>query len=134
MLAREAVALADERGAPREPVALLAGGETTVRVTGSGKGGRNQEVALAAVDAVSGRDIIVATLGTDGVDGPTDAAGAVADGATRARAEALGLDAEHHLQENDAYRYFDALEDLVRTGPTGTNVRDCAVVLVRRSA
>jgi glycerate-2-kinase len=113
------------------PVALFAGGETTVRVTGSGRGGRNQEVALAAVDGLSALDAVLACVGTDGVDGPTDAAGAIVDGTTRARADALGLDAAAHLQENDAYAYFDALHDLVRTGPTGTNVRDVAVVLIR---
>src|SRR5439155_16714425 len=112
--------------------AILAGGETVVRVVGTGKGGRNQELALAAVDGASGRDIVLAALGTDGVDGPTDAAGAIVDGATRARADALGLDAEHHLQENDAYAYFDALHDLIRTGPTGTNVRDVCVILIAR--
>lgn len=112
-------------------LAIIAGGETTVRVQGSGMGGRNQEVALAAVDGLSSLDAVLACLGTDGVDGPTDAAGAIVDGRTRARSEALGHDAEHFLQENDAYRYFDALDDLVRTGPTGTNVRDVAVLLVK---
>lgn len=114
------------------PVAVLAGGETVVRVVGEGKGGRNQEVALAAVDGISSLDALLATFGTDGVDGPTDAAGAVVDGRTRSRAEALGLDAQAFLEENDAYRYFEALGDLVRTGPTGTNVRDVAFLLVRR--
>lgn len=126
MLARS---LAREEG---RPVAMLWGGETTVRVEGHGKGGRNQEVALAAVDGLSAQDAVLACLGTDGVDGPTDAAGAIVDGSTRARADALGLDAEAHLHENDAYSYFDALSDLIRTGPTGTNVRDVALLLVRR--
>lgn len=117
---------------PGPPFALVVGGETTVRVEGGGKGGRNQELALAAVDGLSARDAVLATFATDGVDGPTDAAGAVVDGATRARADALRLDAAAHLAENDAYAYFDALDDLVRTGPTGTNVRDVAVLLVRR--
>jgi len=120
--------VAEER---RGPVALLFGGETVVRVTGSGKGGRNQEVALAAVDGLSGLDVVLATLGTDGVDGPTDAAGAIVDGTTRSRAESMGLQAEHSLVENDAYAYFDAIDDLIRTGPTGTNVRDVSVVLTR---
>jgi glycerate-2-kinase len=112
-------------------VALLAGGETTVRLVGHGQGGRNQEVALAAVDAVSGRDVVLATLGTDGVDGPTDAAGAIVDGFTLARGDALGLDAHALLLENDSYHYFEPLDDLIRTGVTGTNVRDIAVVLTR---
>ena len=128
-LAELARALAAQRG---PPVAVVAGGETVVRVEGAGRGGRNQEVALAAVDGLSALDAVLATLGTDGVDGPTDAAGAVVDGGTRARAEARGLDAQSHLAENDSYPYFEALDDLVRTGPTGTNVRDVAVLLVRR--
>ncbi|HET6404816.1 MAG TPA: MOFRL family protein, partial [Candidatus Thermoplasmatota archaeon] len=126
---RELAALAREPVA--RPAAYLAGGETTVHVAGSGRGGRNQELALAAVDGLSGRDAILAAFGTDGVDGPTDAAGAIVDGMTRARADALGLDAHAHLAENDAHPYFDALSDLIRTGPTGTNVRDVAVLLVR---
>lgn len=131
----ELAALARELAAqPGGPIAVVAGGETVVRVEGGGKGGRNQEVALAAVDGLSAQDAVLATFGTDGIDGPTDAAGAVVDGRTRARAEALGLDAGAHLQENDAYAYFDALDDLVRTGPTGTNVRDVAVLLVRGRA
>ncbi|MFA5860518.1 MAG: MOFRL family protein [Candidatus Thermoplasmatota archaeon] len=113
------------------PSALFFGGETVVRVLGSGRGGRNQEVALAAVDGLSGRDAVLACFGTDGVDGPTDAAGAIVDGHTRSRADALGLEAEAHLLENDAYAYFDALGDLIRTGPTGTNVRDVSVLLLR---
>ena len=117
---------------PGGPVAIVAGGETVVRVEGHGKGGRNQELALAAVDGLSALDAVLATFGTDGVDGPTDAAGAIVDGQTRARADALGLDAGAHLAENDAHPFFEALDDLVRTGPTGTNVRDVALLLVRR--
>lgn len=126
-----AQAARDVASRPGRSVALLAGGETVVRVEGSGKGGRNQEVALAAVDGLSSLDAVLATLGTDGIDGPTDAAGAIVDGQTRARAEALGLDAAAFLAENDAYAYFSALEDLVKTGPTGTNVRDVALLLVQ---
>lgn len=127
-LAREMAASGDAR-----PLCLVVGGETVVRVEGSGRGGRNQEVALAAVDGLSALDAVLATFGTDGVDGPTDAAGAVVDGDTRARAEVLGLDAASHLMENDSHPYFEALDDLVRTGPTGTNVRDLAVLLVKPS-
>ncbi len=107
------------------PLALIAGGETTVTVRGQGKGGRNQEVALAAALALAGcPNCVVATLATDGVDGPTDAAGAVVTGTTLERARALGLDPAIFLSDNDAYHFFAALGDLVITGPTGTNVND----------
>jgi glycerate-2-kinase len=120
------------RGSGR-PVALLAGGETVVRVVGHGLGGRNQELALAAMEGLSAHDAVLAALGTDGRDGPTDAAGAIVDGRSFARARALGLDAQAHLEENDSHAVFEALGDLVHTGPTGTNVRDVVVVLVARS-
>lgn len=112
------------------PCAIVAGGETTVVVRGRGKGGRNQEVALGAVERASGARMVLATLGTDGVDGPTDAAGAIVDSLTLARAREAGLEPREHLDENDAYSFFARLNDLVQTGPTGTNVRDLAVVLV----
>lgn len=111
------------------PVAVVAGGETTVHVRGGGHGGRNQEVVLGAVEFLSGRRIVLASLATDGVDGPTDAAGAIADGRTLARAEVAGLDPNEHLLENDAYTFFAPLDDLIETGPTGTNVADVAVAL-----
>ena len=117
---------------PGKPVAVLAGGETTVHVTGEGRGGRNQEVALAAVEGISALDALVACMGTDGIDGPTDAAGALADGRTLARARQAKLDPAAHLAENDAYDFFNGLDDLIRTGPTGTNARDVALLLVRR--
>jgi glycerate-2-kinase len=105
-------------------------GETTVTVRGNGRGGRNQELALAAALGLEGRaGVLVFSAGTDGVDGPTDAAGALATGTTVARARALGLDADAHLRRNDSYPFFDALGDLVRTGPTGTNVMDLMLVL-----
>ncbi len=104
-------------------------GETTVTVTGEGRGGRNQELALAAALAIEGRaDVVVAALGTDGVDGPTPAAGAVVDGATVARAEAQGRSPLEHLARNDAYPLLDAAGDLLVSGPTGTNVGDLTVV------
>lgn len=115
----------------RPPACLISGGETTVTVRGQGKGGRNQEFALAAALDVAGlQDVVVLSAGTDGTDGPTDAAGAVADGGTCARARALGLDPGRHLRENDAYPFFAALGDLVITGPTNTNVMDVRLVLV----
>jgi hydroxypyruvate reductase len=128
-VARVAVALAKELTSNNRPVArpacLVWGGETTVTVRGEGRGGRNQELALAAALALEGvPGVVLVALGTDGTDGPTDAAGAVATGQTVARARALGLDARAHLADNDAYPFFDALGDLICTGPTGTNVND----------
>lgn len=112
------------------PACLVAGGETTVTVTGSGKGGRNQEVALAAGEALEGiPDVLVVSFATDGTDGPTDAAGAVADGTTFARARDAGLDPRRHLAANDAYACLDAIGDLIRTGPTNTNVNDLMLIL-----
>ena len=115
----------------KKATCLLFGGETTLRVTGSGLGGRNQHLALKA--ALLLRDLPGITLlagGTDGTDGPTDAAGAVADGATCARAAARGLDAEDHLRRFDAYPFFQVAGGHVKTGPTRTNVMDMVVVLV----
>jgi len=107
------------------PFCLIAGGETTVTIQGDGKGGRNQELALAAVPELAGlQDALLIALASDGDDGPTDAAGAVATGESAHRAAALGLDAAGHLSRNDAYPFFEALGDLLRTGPTGTNVND----------
>ncbi|MGB8981821.1 MAG: glycerate kinase [Anaerolineales bacterium] len=107
------------------PFCLIVGGETTVTIQGDGKGGRNQELALAAVPELAGlQDALLIALATDGDDGPTDAAGAVVTGESAHRAAALGLDAAGHLSRNDAYPFFEALGDLLRTGPTGTNVND----------
>ena len=126
-LAKEEAGLG--RPLPR-PACLVLGGETTVSVRGTGKGGRNQEVALAAALELDGwDDAMVVTAATDGTDGPTDAAGAIADGQTVARARALGLDPADHLARNDSYPLFEALGDLIVTGPTGTNVSDLAFVL-----
>ena len=107
------------------PFCLIAGGETTVTIRGHGKGGRNQEVALAAVEQMAGlQNVMLIALATDGDDGPTDAAGAVVTGESARRAESLGLDAADYLSRNDAYPFFEALGDLLKTGPTGTNVND----------
>jgi hydroxypyruvate reductase len=107
------------------PFCWIAGGETTVTLQGNGKGGRNQELALAAVDELAGlQGVMLIALATDGDDGPTDAAGAVVTGESARRAEALGLDPADALARNDAYPFFDALGDLLKTGPTGTNVND----------
>jgi hydroxypyruvate reductase len=114
----------DSSTKPR-PFCLIAGGETTVTIKGSGKGGRNQELALAAVTELADlEDVMLIALATDGDDGPTDAAGAVVTGESAHRAEALGLDAAGHLSRNDAYPFFEKLGDLLKTGPTGTNVND----------
>ena len=111
---------------------LLSAGETTVRVTGSGTGGRNQELALAAVQGLGtiGRVAALASVGTDGIDGPTDAAGAIADSTSALRAQASGLDPMQYLEANDAWSFFDHLGDLVRTGATNTNVGDVQVALI----
>ena len=107
------------------------GGETTVIVTGKGLGGRNQEIPLAAALKLGGSDgVVVASLTTDGVDGPTDAAGAIVDGKTLARAAEANLAAERFLANNDSYHFFSRLEDLIFTGPTGTNVNDVSVIIV----
>lgn len=116
---------------PEPPACLLAGGETTVTVRGDGRGGRNQELALGATDEVAGlTGVLVGSVGTDGVDGPTDAAGALVTGSTAARAARAGLRVDDALERNDSHPFFRTLGDLVVTGPTGTNVMDLQVVLV----
>ena len=119
-----------EHGWPLEaPACLVAGGETTVTIRGTGKGGRNQELALAAALAIDGwENVAVVGLATDGTDGPTDAAGATAWGDTVSRARELGLNAADYLANNDAYHFFQALGDLIVTGPTNTNVNDLIFV------
>jgi hydroxypyruvate reductase len=113
------------------PVCVLAGGETTVTLRGDGRGGRNQEFALAAALAIEGcDDVIVLSGGTDGTDGPTDAAGAIADGTTVARARENGMNPKDFLQRNDSYNFFQKLDDLVITGPTRTNVMDLYMLMV----
>jgi glycerate 2-kinase len=117
------------------PACLLSGGETTVTLRGKGKGGRNQEFALAAAMDIDGDgDIVVLSGGTDGSDGPTDAAGAIADHATAKRAAGLGLDIRTFLHNNDAYTFFSRLDDLLITGPTLTNVMDLRILLIRAPA
>ncbi len=119
-------------GLPR-PACVLSAGETTVRVVGPGRGGRNQELALAAAPELARRfdAAVFASIGTDGIDGPTDAAGALADTTTVGRAAARGLESPlQYLDANDSLSFFDPLGDLVRTGPTGTNVGDLQVALI----
>jgi hydroxypyruvate reductase len=111
------------------PFCLLGGGETTVTLKSSGRGGRNQELALAAVDPLSGlRDCLLVTLATDGNDGPTDAAGAVVTGQSASRAAVHGLFAADHLIRHDSYVFFDAIGDLLKPGYTGTNVNDIVLL------
>ena len=113
------------------PACILWGGETTVTLQGDGKGGRNQEFALASALIIDGQEnVVVLSAGTDGTDGPTDAAGAIADGTTVTRAKAKGLDPLDYLRRNDSYHFLQALGDLVITGPTRTNVMDVYMVLV----
>ncbi|MEW6146028.1 MAG: glycerate kinase [Thermodesulfobacteriota bacterium] len=115
------------------PACVISGGETTVTLEGKGTGGRNQEFALASAIDIDGlENVLVLSAGTDGTDGPTDAAGAFADGATMERARKLGLDARRHLVENDSYNFFKPLGDLLITGPTNTNVMDLRVLLVSK--
>jgi hydroxypyruvate reductase len=114
------------------PACLLSGGETTVTLKGDGLGGRNQEFALAAAIDIEGADhIVVLSGGTDGTDGPTDAAGAIVDGTTVERGKEAGMEIRHHLQNNDAYPFFKKLNDLLMTGPTQTNVMDLHIALVQ---
>lgn len=113
------------------PLAFIAGGETVVRLTGKGKGGRNQELALAAAPGIAGLDnALIFSLGSDGTDGPTDAAGGLVDGSTQARLARQGMDIHAVLQNNDAYHALEQVGGLIHTGPTGTNVNDVAVVLL----
>jgi glycerate-2-kinase len=113
------------------PVCLIAGGETSVVVRGSGRGGRNQELALAAAIEFAGNPkLALLAAGTDGIDGPTDAAGAYADGASVSRGSELGLDARCALANNDSHGFFDREGGVLRTGPTGTNVMDLALLYV----
>jgi hydroxypyruvate reductase len=122
--------LREESTKRTRPFCLIAGGETTVKVKGNGKGGRNQELALASLLELDGlQGVFLIALATDGDDGPTDAAGAVVTGETARRAAALGLDAADHLSRNDAYPFFQALDDLIKSGPTGTNVNDLIFLL-----
>jgi glycerate 2-kinase len=127
-IAREIMA----SGFPLEsPAVLLCGGETTVTVKGEGLGGRNQELALSAAFRLRGLEgVVIASVGTDGIDGPTDAAGAIVDGSTWNRSRDKGLKLELSLNDNDSYTFFNQLGDLIITGPTGTNVNDIMIIVV----
>ena len=135
--AREAgrflAAVARTHASPSEPLAFLAGGETVVHLTGSGRGGRNQEVALAAAEGLAGlAQAAVFSFGSDGTDGPTDAAGGFVDQDSFAALRAAGLDPADILRRNDAYPALERIGGLIHTGPTGTNVNDLAMLLLPR--
>ena len=116
----------------KENTALIMGGETTVKVKGRGLGGRNQELVLSQAEHISGmRNVLIMSLGSDGTDGPTDAAGAYADGKTLAKLQAAGIDLRGILENNDSYHALEQIGGLIKTGPTGTNVNDITVALIR---
>ena len=117
----------------KRPVAVIASGETTVKVVGTGKGGRNQEIALSVARVLANEpaEVALGSVGTDGIDGPTDAAGAYSDTTTIRRAQQQSLDADAFLADNNAYAFFQRLDDLILTGPSTTNVGDLQIVLFR---
>jgi hydroxypyruvate reductase len=125
--------VADALASLPRPLCVISSGETTVTVVGHGKGGRNQEFALAMAPLLEtiGSNVVATSIGTDGIDGPTDAAGAVVDPTTLRRAEAQGLaSSQMFLDNNNAYEFFDRLGDLIHTGPTNTNVGDLQIILI----
>lgn len=127
-IAREILSTGNPVG---RPACVVSGGETTVKIKGSGLGGRNQEFALAAAISIDGLErVLILSAGTDGTDGLTEAAGAIADGSTIRRSEELGMIAEKYLRENNSYNFFKPLKDLVITGPTNTNVMDLRIIMV----
>ena len=135
--AREAgsflASIAKTHAGTEKSLAFLAGGETVVKLTGKGLGGRNQELALSAAPGISGlSETVVFSVGSDGTDGPTDAAGGIVDGETEEKLRALGIRTADVLQDNDSYHALEKVDGLIVTGATGTNVNDLAMVLIRR--
>jgi glycerate 2-kinase len=118
-----------KRANPGRPAALIADGELSSPVTGDGLGGRNTAFVLSCVERIAGRPIAVFSAGTDGIDGSSPAAGAVADGETAARTRAMGLDPEDFFRRSDSYTFFHKLGDAIETGPTGNNLRDLRILL-----
>lgn len=114
---------------PRRRTALIFGGETTVTVSGKGVGGRNQELVLGAIKEIENECIVILSCGTDGIDGNSDAAGAIGDGLSLERGGKLGMNVDDYLRNNDSYHFFKNLGDLIMTGPTGTNVMDIQIVI-----
>jgi len=131
-LAKKAIETRNELRMKRnKKVCLISGGETTVTVKGNGKGGRNMELALAfaiEIEGISG--VTLLSAGTDGTDGPTDAAGAIVDGNTVSKAKSIGLNPEEYLMNNDSYNFLKKIDDLLITGPTGTNVMDIQIMVI----
>ena len=116
----------------KKPCAIVFGGETVVHVTGKGKGGRNQELALSAVKGIAElEEVVICSVGTDGTDGPTDVAGGIVDGESLKRLRKLGIDVDEMLKNNDSYNALKSIDGLIITGPTGTNVNDLILLLVR---
>lgn len=135
--AREAgsflAAIAQTHAGDGKSLAYIAGGETVVHLTGKGKGGRNQEIALSAAKGIDGiEDCVVFSLGSDGTDGPTDAAGGICTGESAAKLRAQGISIDAVLKDNDAYHALKKIDGLIFTGPTGTNVNDLSCLLIRR--
>jgi len=131
-LAQKAIGVKKGAGNYRRPLCLLSGGETTVKVRGSGLGGRNTELALEFAIEIDGYDgITLLSAGTDGTDGPTDAAGAIVNGSTAGKARAMGLDPHEYLRNNDSYSFFKKTGELLITGPTGTNVMDIQIIMIK---
>ncbi|MFQ5975558.1 MAG: glycerate kinase [Candidatus Hydrothermarchaeales archaeon] len=120
----------NKRGSISLPYVIISGGETTVTVKGKGVGGRNQELVLGAMSKLNGEGVVIASMGTDGIDGKTDAAGAIADGRSLKKAIELGLSPQDYLDNNDSYNFFKRMGELVMTGPTGTNVNDVIVMVL----
>ena len=126
-------AIAKDHQKDGRSLAYIAGGETVVHLTGKGKGGRNQELALSAAAEIDGlSDTLIFSLGSDGTDGPTDAAGGIVDGKTADLLRKKGIAIDDVLKENDAYHALKEADGLIMTGPTGTNVNDLTVLLIRR--
>ena len=125
--------IAETYSSSKESLAFICGGETVVKLTGKGKGGRNQEFALASAPILSKvENAAIFSVGSDGTDGPTDAAGGYVDTDTLSTLESKGIDINKVLFDNDAYNALKASGGLVMTGPTGTNVNDFAVLLIKR--
>lgn len=129
-LARKALQVKNSQTVKR-PICIISGGETTVTVTGKGVGGRNMELALSFAQEIEGiHGITLLSAGTDGTDGPTDAAGAIVNGQTVIKAKTHGISPEKYLEDNDSYSFFKKIDELFTTGPTGTNVMDIQIIII----